>query len=37
VRSVDEAEMRPYDPDLRSFANINTPGELSAAAQDAPE
>lgn len=29
VRYVDEDAMRPYDPDLRSFVNVNTPDELS--------
>lgn len=34
VRYVDEGEMTPFDPDLRSFVNVNTPDEL-ADAQDA--
>lgn len=31
VRYVDEDEMRPFDPALRSFVNVNTPDELSDA------
>jgi len=31
VRFVDEPELRIADPDLRSFVNVNTPGELAAA------
>ena len=31
VRYVDEDEMRPFDPALRSFINVNTPDELTAA------
>lgn len=31
VRFVDEPELRSADPDLRSFVNVNTPGELAAA------
>ncbi len=31
VRYVDEAEMRPYDPDLLSFWNLNTREELALA------
>ncbi len=27
VRYLDEAEMRPYDPELESFRNVNTPEE----------
>ncbi|MBZ0301159.1 MAG: molybdenum cofactor guanylyltransferase [Anaerolineae bacterium] len=30
VRYVSEAEVRSFDPDLRSFANANTPEELAA-------
>ncbi len=29
VRSIEEALLRAVDPDLRSFLNINTPGELA--------
>ena len=29
VRYVPEDELLPYDPDLRSFTNINTPDELA--------
>jgi molybdopterin-guanine dinucleotide biosynthesis protein A len=35
VRFVDEAELRVADPDLRSFVNVNTPGELAAARDSA--
>lgn len=31
VRYVDEDEMRPFDPDLRSLVNVNTPADLSDA------
>lgn len=31
VRYVDEAEMRPYDPELLSFWNLNTQDELAQA------
>ena len=31
VRYVEEAELRRFDPDLRSFVNINTPEELADA------
>lgn len=31
VRYVDEAEMRPFDPDLLSFWNLNTREELAQA------
>lgn len=31
VRTLDEAELRAVDPDLRSFTNVNTPEELAAA------
>ncbi len=31
VRFIDEAELRAADPGLRSFFNVNTPGELAAA------
>jgi molybdopterin-guanine dinucleotide biosynthesis protein A len=31
VRLVDAAELRPLDPCLRSFLNVNTPEELEAA------
>jgi molybdopterin-guanine dinucleotide biosynthesis protein A len=31
VRYVDEAEMRPYDPELLSFWNLNTLEELALA------
>jgi hypothetical protein len=30
VRYVEEAEMRKYDPQLRSFRNANTPEEWAA-------
>jgi molybdopterin-guanine dinucleotide biosynthesis protein A len=32
VRYVDEAEWKPFDPQGRSFRNINTPDELQQAA-----
>jgi molybdopterin-guanine dinucleotide biosynthesis protein A len=31
VRYVDEEAMRPYDPELRSFVNVNTPDDLAQA------
>lgn len=31
VRTVDEAIIRQFDPDLRSFMNVNTPDDLEAA------
>lgn len=31
VREVSEAELRPLDPDLRTFLNVNTPEELAEA------
>jgi molybdopterin-guanine dinucleotide biosynthesis protein A len=31
VRFLDEPELRAADPGLRSFVNVNTPGELEAA------
>jgi len=34
VRFVDEDEVRRWDPDLRSFLNINTPEELRRLKQD---
>ena len=30
VRFVEEAELRRFDPELRSFVNVNTPGEWQA-------
>lgn len=30
VRTVEAGELRPFDPDLRSFTNVNTPDELAA-------
>ncbi|MBK9121672.1 MAG: molybdenum cofactor guanylyltransferase [Chloroflexi bacterium] len=33
-RVVHEDELRQYDPELRSFANANTPAELDAIAQE---
>src|SRR2546425_2586638 len=33
VHYIDEAQLRKVDPDLRSFINVNTPGELSIYAQ----
>jgi molybdopterin-guanine dinucleotide biosynthesis protein A len=32
VCRVDVEEFRPFDPSLMSFLNLNTPGELAAAA-----
>lgn len=32
TRAVELEELRRFDPDLRSFANLNTPGEYAAAA-----
>ena len=34
VRWVDADEVRPLDPSLRSFVNVNTPEELEAARRD---
>lgn len=31
MRIVEETEIRPHDPDLRSFMNLNTPDDLAAA------
>lgn len=31
VRALDEHDLRPLDPGLRSFTNVNTPEELAAA------
>jgi molybdopterin-guanine dinucleotide biosynthesis protein A len=31
VRYVEESDIRTYDPDLRSFFNVNSPRELAAA------
>ena len=31
VRFVDEPEIRQFDPDLRTFLNVNTPEDLAAA------
>ena len=31
VREVSEVELRVFDPDLRSFLNVNTPEDLEAA------
>jgi molybdopterin-guanine dinucleotide biosynthesis protein A len=31
LRTIDEAELRAVDPDLRSITNVNTPEELAAA------
>ena len=28
---VDESDLRPYDPALRSFFNVNTPEDLALA------
>jgi molybdopterin-guanine dinucleotide biosynthesis protein A len=33
IRYVEESEIRPVDPDLRSFMNINTPDEWRLAQQ----
>ncbi len=33
VRTVTEAELRPFDPELLAFQNLNTPGEFEAAAR----
>ena len=30
IRFVERAEIEQYDPDGRSFVNVNTPDELSA-------
>lgn len=32
VRTVTEAELRPFDPELLAFQNLNTPEEFKAAA-----
>jgi molybdopterin-guanine dinucleotide biosynthesis protein A len=34
---VEEAELRAYDPELRSFINLNTPEDLLAAQADEPQ
>ena len=34
VRTVTEAELRPIDPDLRSFVNLNTPEEWTVFLAD---
>ena len=34
VHYIDEAQLRQVDPELRSFINVNTPGELSVYAQN---
>ncbi len=34
VRVVEEPELRRFDPDLRSFVNVNTPEEYTAARRD---
>src|SRR5579859_7207160 len=31
IRSVSEAEMKVFDPDLRSFVNLNTPDDVAQA------
>ena len=36
VRKVDEAELRHWDPDLRSFLNINRPEDLERARAVSP-
>jgi molybdopterin-guanine dinucleotide biosynthesis protein A len=33
VRAVDADEMRPFDPELRTFFNINTPEDLKRASE----
>ena len=33
TRYVEEAELRPLDPDLRSFFNVNTPDDLALASR----
>jgi molybdopterin-guanine dinucleotide biosynthesis protein A len=33
VHYIDEAQLREVDPELRSFINVNTPGELSIYVQ----
>jgi molybdopterin-guanine dinucleotide biosynthesis protein A len=33
VRYVDEDALRAWDPDLRSFLNVNRPGDLARAAE----
>ncbi len=35
VRIVEEEELRRFDPDLRSFINVNTPEEYEALQKDA--
>lgn len=39
IAAVQDADLRPFDPELRSFANINTPIELNRfqTAADAPD
>jgi molybdenum cofactor guanylyltransferase len=37
VRFVKEGEVRRFDPDLRSFVNLNTPEELAAAQSSTPD
>jgi molybdopterin-guanine dinucleotide biosynthesis protein A len=37
VRFIDESALRVADHDLRSFVNVNTPGELAAARDSAAE
>ncbi len=36
VRTVTADELRPFDPALRAFQNLNTPEEFHAADQDVP-
>lgn len=31
IRALEEHDLRPVDPELRSFTNVNTPEELAAA------
>lgn len=35
TRYVGEADLRRFDPDLRSFRNVNTPADLEAALKEA--
>jgi molybdopterin-guanine dinucleotide biosynthesis protein A len=35
VRYVDESEIKRFDPNLRSFVNLNTPADLKAAQESA--